>query len=103
VFVSSTILESTTLEERATLSSALGDPIRLPVLDELTCGLRCVRGDHRRRPQPAGPDIERVTDYTAIAAHGVMSTPALVIDEQAVLTGRVPVAELQMLLIGALP
>ena len=48
-------------------------------------------------------DIEKVTDYTAIAAYGVMSTPALVIDEQVVLTGRVPkVAELQTLLTGAL-
>lgn len=40
--MSSTILESTTLEERATLFSALGDPIRLQVLDELTSGQRCV-------------------------------------------------------------
>ena len=48
-------------------------------------------------------DIEKVTDYAAIAAYGVMSTPALVIDEQVVLAGRVPkVAELQTLLTGAL-
>ena len=48
-------------------------------------------------------EIEKVTDYTAIAAYGVMSTPALVVDEQVVLTGRVPkVAELQTLLSGAL-
>jgi ArsR family transcriptional regulator len=38
----STILESTPLEKRATLFSALGDPIRLQVLDELTSGLQCV-------------------------------------------------------------
>ena len=44
-------------------------------------------------------DIEKVTDYVDIAAYGVMSTPALVIDEQVVLAGRVPkVAELQTLL-----
>jgi small redox-active disulfide protein 2 len=48
--------------------------------------------------------IEKVTDYAAIAGYGVMSTPALVIDEQVVLAGRVPkVAELQTLLTGALP
>ncbi len=48
-------------------------------------------------------DVEKVTDYAAIAAYGVMSTPALVIDEQVVLAGRVPkVAELQTLLTGAL-
>ena len=34
--------------------------------------------------------VEKVTDYAAIAAYGVMSTPALVIDEQVVLSGRVP-------------
>ena len=48
-------------------------------------------------------DIEKITDYAAIASYGVMSTPALVIDEQVVLAGRVPkVAELQTLLTGAL-
>jgi small redox-active disulfide protein 2 len=34
--------------------------------------------------------IEKVTDYAAIAAYGVMRTPALVVDEQVVLSGRVP-------------
>ena len=34
--------------------------------------------------------IEKVTDYSAIAGYGVMSTPALVIDEQVVVAGRVP-------------
>ena len=47
-------------------------------------------------------DIEKVTDVVEIAAYGVMSTPALVIDEDVVVTGRVPnVAELQQLLSGA--
>ena len=49
-------------------------------------------------------EIEKVTDYAAIAAYGIMSTPALVIDDQVILTGRVPkVAELQTLLTGVLP
>jgi len=34
--------------------------------------------------------VEKVTDYGAILAYGVGSTPALVIDEQVVLAGRVP-------------
>lgn len=36
--------------------------------------------------------IEKVTDYAAIAGYGVMRTPALVVDEQVVLSGRVPTA-----------
>lgn len=35
-------------------------------------------------------EIEKVTDYAEIAAHGVMSTPGLVVDGQVVLSGRVP-------------
>ena len=35
-------------------------------------------------------EVEKVTDYPTIAGYGVMSTPALVVDEQLVLTGRVP-------------
>ena len=37
-------------------------------------------------------DVEHVTDYAAIAGYGVMSTPALVVNEQVLLTGRVPQA-----------
>ena len=36
--------------------------------------------------------IEKVTDYPTIVGYGVMSTPALVIDEKLVLSGRVPSA-----------
>lgn len=36
--------------------------------------------------------IEKVEDYTTIASYGVMSTPALVVDEEVVLYGRVPKA-----------
>jgi small redox-active disulfide protein 2 len=35
-------------------------------------------------------DVEKVEDYPTIAGYGVMSTPALVIDEQVVVSGRVP-------------
>lgn len=34
--------------------------------------------------------IEKVEDYAEIAAYGIMSTPALVVDEQVVISGRVP-------------
>jgi len=34
--------------------------------------------------------LTKVTDYGEIAAYGVMSTPALVIDEKVVVAGRVP-------------
>lgn len=34
-------------------------------------------------------EIEKVTDFAAMAAYGVMSTPALVIDEKLVSYGRV--------------
>ena len=36
--------------------------------------------------------IEKVTDYPTIVGYGVMRTPALVVDEQVVLSGRVPTA-----------
>ena len=35
-------------------------------------------------------EVEKVTDYAEIAAYGVMSTPALVVDEQVVMAGRIP-------------
>lgn len=36
--------------------------------------------------------IEKVTDYDVIASYGIMRTPALVVDEQVILYGRVPTA-----------
>ena len=36
--------------------------------------------------------FEKVTDYGAIAGYGVLRTPGLVVDEQLVLSGRVPTA-----------
>jgi small redox-active disulfide protein 2 len=38
-------------------------------------------------------DIDKVTDPAEIVSWGVMSTPALVIDDEVVLSGRVPSAE----------
>ena len=34
--------------------------------------------------------VEKVTDYAAMAALGVMATPALAVDDQVVLAGRIP-------------
>lgn len=36
--------------------------------------------------------FEKVTDYANIAAYGIMRTPGLVVDEQVLLSGRVPTA-----------
>ena len=36
--------------------------------------------------------IEKVTDFAAIVGYGLMRTPALVVDEKVVLSGRVPTA-----------
>ena len=45
--------------------------------------------------------VEKVTDYAQIAAYGVMTTPALVVGDQVVLSGRVPsVPELVTALAG---
>lgn len=35
-------------------------------------------------------EIEAVTDFALIAGYGVMNTPALVVDERVLLSGRVP-------------
>ena len=46
--------------------------------------------------------VEKVTDYPTIAGYGVMSTPALVVDERLVSSGRVPTAaEVRELLGGS--
>jgi small redox-active disulfide protein 2 len=43
--------------------------------------------------------ITKVTDFVDIASYGVMSTPALVIDEQVVVAGKMPsVTQLQEML-----
>jgi small redox-active disulfide protein 2 len=51
----------------------------------------------------AAGTVEMVTDYAQIAGYGVMSTPALVVDDTVILVGRVPeVPELVSLLAGSL-
>lgn len=35
-------------------------------------------------------DVQKVTDFALIMKYGVMKTPALVIDEKVVISGRVP-------------
>jgi small redox-active disulfide protein 2 len=45
--------------------------------------------------------VEKVTDFPAIVGYGVMSTPALVVNEKVVVSGRVPTAaEVRELLAG---
>ncbi len=36
--------------------------------------------------------FEKVTDYADIASYDIMRTPSLVVDEQVILSGRVPTA-----------
>ncbi len=51
----------------------------------------------------ADATVEMVTDYAQIAAYGVMTTPALVVDDQVASSGRVPeVPELVSILAGRL-
>ena len=38
-------------------------------------------------------EVEHVTDFQQIMAYGIMTTPALVIDEKVCLSGRVPAAD----------
>jgi len=45
--------------------------------------------------------FEKVTDYGDIAAYGIMRTPGLVVDEQVLLSGRVPTARQVKELLGA--
>jgi len=45
--------------------------------------------------------VEMVTDFGQIAAHGVMNTPAVVVGDVVVLTGRVPEVDELVSLLGA--
>lgn len=47
--------------------------------------------------------VEKVEDYPTILSYGVMSTPALVVDERVLVSGRVPKpAEVKQLLTAAM-
>ncbi len=47
-------------------------------------------------------DVEKVEDITAIMGYGVMATPAMVIDDKLVFSGKVPSeTELEQILIQA--
>lgn len=47
--------------------------------------------------------VELVTDYSVIARYGLMSVPALVVDDTVVLSGRVPKVEELESILTALP
>lgn len=48
-------------------------------------------------------EVVKVTDFPTIVGYGVLRTPALVVDETVVLSGRVPTAdEVEVLLADAL-
>jgi len=46
-------------------------------------------------------EVEMITDYGEIVAHGVMSTPALVIEDRVIVSGRIPEVSELVSLIGA--
>lgn len=47
-------------------------------------------------------EVEKVVDYAAIAGYGVMATPGLVLDDQVLVSGRVPTpGEIKELLAAA--
>jgi small redox-active disulfide protein 2 len=58
---------------------------------------KCARLESTARAAAADlgiePDFEKVTDPAEIASWGVMATPALVIDDVVVVSGRVPSPE----------
>ena len=46
--------------------------------------------------------VEKVEDYAAIVGYGIMSTPGLVVDDEVLVSGRVPkTAEIKQLLTAA--
>ena len=73
-------------------------------------GTGCVKCNHleaatRTAVQELGLDveIEKVTDPSEIVSWGVMSTPALVIDDEVVMSGKVPSSDDVKRLLAARP
>jgi len=48
-------------------------------------------------------EVTKVTDYADIAAYGIMKTPGLVVDEQVLVSGRVPKPDEIAQLLAAAP
>lgn len=65
--------------------SQLGTPV--PGVVQRVPARRLLAG---ARPTGIEADFEKATDIQAVLAHGVMSTPALVIDDEGVASGRIP-------------
>ena len=66
--------------------------VHIKVLGPGCSNCRTLESLVRDAVQTLGVDatVEEVTDYAAIASYGVMRTPALVIDDTVILSGRVP-------------
>lgn len=76
-------------------------PLDITILGPGCRNCRTLEANTRRAVDQLGLDatIGEVTDVAAIASHGVMATPGLVVDGTVVSSGRVPsVAEITALL-----
>jgi small redox-active disulfide protein 2 len=52
--------------------------------------------ENTAQEQEVDVTVEKVTDLTAIMSYGVMSTPAVVLDEEVIHSGSVPTKEMIM-------